>query len=96
MTFDGETVSLWPSVGNWNLACRSHYVIERGRVIGAASWTDEQIAAERRKDKAAKARHYGASTPTGVDEPVATPTVPQQDGLGLWARAKGWLLRLRR
>ena len=33
MIFDRETVSLWPSVGNWQLRCRSHYVIERGRAI---------------------------------------------------------------
>ena len=61
MTFDGETVSLQPSVGNWNSACRSHYVIKRGRVIEAAPWSDEQIAAERRRDKAAKARYFGKS-----------------------------------
>lgn len=35
MTFDGESVSLHPSVGNWNQPCRSHYVIDRGRVIDA-------------------------------------------------------------
>lgn len=59
MTFDGETVSLWPSVGNWQLACRSHYIIEDGRVIRAGAWTQWRIAAEQRRDKAAKARYYG-------------------------------------
>lgn len=58
MTYDGETVSLWPSVGNWNQPCRSHYVIERGRVTAAGSWSEERIAGERRRDRAAKARHY--------------------------------------
>lgn len=58
MTYDGETVSLQPSIGNWTLKCRSHYVIRRGRVIEAAPWSDEQIKAERRRDQAAKARHY--------------------------------------
>ncbi|QEL16822.1 DUF6527 family protein [Limnoglobus roseus] len=33
ITFDGETVSLWPSVGSWTLRCSSHYVIDRGRVL---------------------------------------------------------------
>ena len=32
LTFDGESVSLWPSVGSWNLPCQSHYVIENNRV----------------------------------------------------------------
>ncbi len=35
MTFDGETVSLRPSIGNWTLKCRSHYVIDRSKVIEA-------------------------------------------------------------
>lgn len=59
MTFDGDSVSLWPSVGNWQLACRSHYIIEDNRVIQAGAWTQRQIAAEQRRDKVAKARYYG-------------------------------------
>lgn len=73
MTYDGETVSLWPSVGNWNQPCRSHYVLERGKVIGFGSWSDERIAAERRRDKAAKAKHYSAEADSDVP---ATPTPP--------------------
>lgn len=68
MTFDGETVSLNPSIGNWTLPCRSHYVITRGRVIEAGPWTDKQVEGERRRDRAAKARFYG--TPETFD-PVA-------------------------
>jgi hypothetical protein len=29
ITFDGETISLWPSVGNWSQPCRSHYIIRK-------------------------------------------------------------------
>lgn len=25
VTYDGETVSLWPSIGNYDIPCRSHY-----------------------------------------------------------------------
>ncbi len=32
MTFDGKTVSLSPSIGNWGLDCQSHYWIGRDRV----------------------------------------------------------------
>lgn len=66
MTFDGETISLWPSIGNWTLPCRSHYVIMQGRVVESGSWTDEQVAAERRRDWAAKSRYYGAIEPEAV------------------------------
>jgi hypothetical protein len=90
MTFDGETVSLRPSIGNWNLPCRSHYVIDRGRVIEAPPWTDEEIAAEQRRDKATKARFYGAKP----NPPVApAPAPPQPEGFG--ARVRRWLSKLR-
>jgi hypothetical protein len=42
LTFDGETVSLWPSIGNWNFRCRSHYIIRNCRIVGA-----EQVAKAR-------------------------------------------------
>lgn len=32
LTFDGASISLWPSVGSWSLPCQSHYIIEGSRV----------------------------------------------------------------
>jgi len=89
MTFDGETISLWPSVGNWNLRCRSHYVIDRGRVLESGPWSDAQIAAERRRDKDAKERYYELSqrAPTPEQAPVTTPSATEPEG---------WWSRLRR
>jgi Family of unknown function (DUF6527) len=63
ITFDGATVSLWPSVGSWNLPCRSHYVINRGRIDWATDWSDEQIAVGRRRDRSAKLRFFGDNQP---------------------------------
>lgn len=89
MTFDGETISLRPSVGSWTLPCRSHYVIERGRVVEAGPWSDEQVEAERRRDRAAKARHYGE---TPAFQPPAPPVQPAAAPVtagfwrGLWHR----------
>lgn len=86
MTFDGETVSLWPSIGNWNLACRSHYVIRRGQVLKAAPWSDEQIAAGRMRDKAVKARHFGTSDmPTEIGSDSVRPGTK-----GLWSKVLRW------
>ena len=39
--------SLWPSVGNWQQRCQSHYFIRRGEVIWCEKWTPEQIASGR-------------------------------------------------
>ena len=37
ITFDGETVSLKPSIDNWNFECGSHYWIRRNKV----HWVDD-------------------------------------------------------
>src|SRR5437899_984797 len=37
--FDGDTVSLYPSIGNWNFPCRSHYWITHNRVEWAEDWS---------------------------------------------------------
>lgn len=59
LTFDGETISLHPSVGSWNLDCRSHYWIRRNVVVWAPMWSREQIKAERARDKKAKTTYFG-------------------------------------
>lgn len=49
LTYDGETISLSPSVGNWSFPCRSHYWIRSSRIQWSGDWTDEQVAAGRRR-----------------------------------------------
>jgi hypothetical protein len=49
LTFDGDAISMSPSVGNWGFACRSHYWIRRGRVEWAGDWSDEQVEGGRRR-----------------------------------------------
>lgn len=73
ITYDGETITLHPSVGSWTLACRSHYVIRRNRVFEAPPWSDEEVAKERRRDRRAKAAHYGPAAPA---EAEVAETVP--------------------
>jgi hypothetical protein len=60
LTFDGEVVSLSPSIGNWSFPCQSHYWIERNAIRWAERWSKEEIAAGRANDKSAKDRHFGA------------------------------------
>jgi hypothetical protein len=44
-TPDGPTI--FPSVGNWQQPCQSHYWIRDGRIIWLDAWTPEQISAGR-------------------------------------------------
>lgn len=84
MTFDGETISLRPSIGNWTLKCRSHYVVDRGKVIEAGPWSDEQVEAERRRDSTAKARFYGQ---TSKVEPSRVESASAKAAPTFWRRA---------
>lgn len=43
--------SLYPSIGNWQLPCKSHYWISKGKVIWASRWSDNEIAAGRRLEE---------------------------------------------
>jgi hypothetical protein len=58
VTYDGETVSLSPSVGSWALPCRSHYVIRRNKVRWARQWSNERIEAGRERDRRALSAHF--------------------------------------
>ena len=51
LTFDGKSVSLSPSIGNWNFECKSHYWIIKNKVRFARKWSDWEIADGRRKEK---------------------------------------------
>lgn len=86
ITFDGETVSLWPSVGSWALRCRSHYVIDRGQVLPAPQWSNAQVAAGRERERVARERHYGtpAAAPPQVPAPAPVPT--PNGAPGRWTR----------
>lgn len=87
MTFDGEAVSVWPSIGNWSLSCRSHYVIAGGKIRWAEDWTDKQIEQGRahdRRRKAARDAKVADSSSMGKQEdpslavPTAAPPSPSK------------------
>jgi hypothetical protein len=43
--------TLEPSVGCWQLPCKSHYWIREGRIVWSGAWTPEQIAAGRQAEE---------------------------------------------
>ncbi|MDP7704923.1 DUF6527 family protein [Mycobacterium sp. TY815] len=58
ITFDGETVSLSPSVNNSSLACASHYWINQGQVLWCETVPTARVEALRAADRRAKQRFY--------------------------------------
>lgn len=61
LIFDGEAISLHPSIGNWEFKCQSHYWIKNNRVEWAGSWSKEQIEGGRIHDRMRKQIQYGAA-----------------------------------
>lgn len=95
LIFDGESISLDPSIGNWSFPCRSHYWIERNRVRWARHWSNEQIQAGRVHDALVKQRHFGTKnapeTPVPVAESAETAEVKTRENKqSLWSRLKSW------
>lgn len=82
LTYDGDTVTLWPSIGRWQLPCRSHYWIRRNQIIWAKPWTDKQIKEGREQDAEDLRQYYSDRTvgaPKGSIQPSDAevyPTVP--------------------
>lgn len=58
--YDGESISFYPSVGNWAFACRSHYWIKHGWVVWAGDMSPGEIAAGRAQDRALRDTYSGS------------------------------------
>jgi len=87
MRYDGETISLDPSIGNWSLPCRSHYWIKKGRVVWAGAMSDVKIAEGRASDRHNKENWYGQPPRTAVEVP-SVPSIPATP----LQRLKRWFL----
>lgn len=56
VTSAGPTLD--PSVGNWQLPCRSHYWIRNGEFLWAEQWSPEEIAAGRTEERRRAAEYF--------------------------------------
>jgi hypothetical protein len=88
LIFDGKTISLDPSIGNWSFACLSHYWIRNNKVLWADQWSTEDIDDGRALDRRSKDRYFGtteAPLPSGKPEAKAA-----LRGKGLWRKLGNW------
>ena len=58
LTWNGEEVSLDPSVGNWSFPCRSHYWIHNNRVVWSRPFSDYEIRLVREKDTRGRQAYF--------------------------------------
>ncbi|MEO7261779.1 MAG: DUF6527 family protein [Jatrophihabitantaceae bacterium] len=88
LRFDGETISLTPSIGNWEFPCRSHYWITGSSIRLARPWSDQQIMAGRRRDAVALDQyHAGRAEPVTMSDQMSAPIrtrVRLRQRVGAW------------
>lgn len=83
LVYDGDTISLYPSIGNWSFPCQSHYWIRANKIRWAPRWSREEIEANRVRDRLRKDRYFHKHDVVEGSEIVATKKNP--DWLsGLW------------
>lgn len=51
LIYDGKSISLYPSIGNWSFDCQSHYWIRKSTVRWARKWSKKKIENKRKRDR---------------------------------------------
>ena len=82
LIFNGKTVSLEPSIGNWGFACRSHYWVTNNQIEWAEDWSEKRVEASR---IFLKAKRKTGTEPSVVSQAKAAPdesasTNPKKEG----------------
>ncbi len=88
LTYDGESASLYPSVGNWSLPCQSHYWIRENNIEWAPKWSKEEIEAGRAADRSLKQQHFGAKSQPSITGHKIPVKKPQH---GIWGTIRNWM-----
>lgn len=94
LTYDGRTISLMPSVGNWSFPCRSHYWIDEGVVRWARGFSEAEVTLVRREARTRRDGYYegkrvrevknalGGDVPFGLKKSIWTK---------IWALGRAWV-----
>jgi hypothetical protein len=85
LIFDGQSISLDPSIGNWSFPCQSHYWIRRNKVEWARRWSRKEIEVGRAHDRLAKGSYFD-----DTEVPVASQSGESKSEESLWRKLKKW------
>ena len=73
LIFDGRTVSLDPSIGNWSFPCRSHYWVRNNKALWEEDWPQSRIDANRSSDRRAKRAYFTSKEEMSGKRQLSTP-----------------------
>lgn len=59
---DNGKPTLYPSVGNWQIPCKSHYWIKSGAIEWSYQWSEAQIVAGYRREQERRELYYSEKT----------------------------------
>lgn len=79
----GNSVSMSPSIGNWNYACQSHYWIVNNRIEWSGRMSEKQIRLVQQRDKRDKQQYVAE-----LNEQRYMPWWKK-----LWFAVRSWWLR---
>lgn len=79
LTMHGDKASLWPSIGNHDFTCASHYIIDRGTIVWAGGMSRAAIERGREKDRLLKR------------PPAPTPALEARATRSVAGRALTWI-----
>lgn len=58
LIFNGKTISLYPSIGNWSFPCQSHYFIKNNVIRYAKKWSKAAITENQKQDRKKKKKYF--------------------------------------
>ena len=86
------TATLRPSIGNWSLPCRSHYLIRQGRVIWSRDMSRDEIEQGRLRDR--RLRDANFAEVNRVKEEVNGSALPADQPSAPWIVRRWRALRM--
>ena len=95
LTYDGRTISMAPSIGNWSFPCRSHYWIERGNVRWARGFSISEVSEVRLKARTRRESYYTHGTIDPLDEEADIVVSNEEKKVNAWqsisTKFRDWL-----
>jgi hypothetical protein len=93
LMFDGRSISLNPSIGNWSFNCKSHYWIKNNKVSIAESWSQNKIDKNRAYDYLAK-QSSGSTEPKRIQPQFVKQKMEQKHKpVGFWSKIRDMFYR---
>lgn len=93
LIFDGQSISLDPSIGNWSFDCKSHYWIRRNSIQWAPKWSSNEIKNGRAYDRLEKKSYFSDENSLSIDE-VETGNKKLNERVterGVWSKLKNYI-----